>query len=120
MYYGLIMGLEGQKVFTGWAYANEENFYSESCSIDMPESAVFVKTFLCDLVSIGKKCAVEIGIIKIRYNLPDNNKGRVNLDTLDWPNSIKTWYNPKMTHFTFAIKTRECFASVICVVDYWS
>ena len=113
------MGLEGQEVYTGWAYANGTNFYSESWSIDMPASSAFVKTYLCDLVSIGEKCAVEIGLLNIRYNLPDHNIGRVNLDSLDWPNTIKAWYNPKMTHFTFAIKTRECYASMSCVVDYW-
>ena len=56
------MGLEGEEVYTGWAYANGDNFYSESWSIDMPPSDAFVKTSLCDMVSFEEGAAVETGI----------------------------------------------------------
>jgi len=45
------MGLEGEEVYTGWAYSEKDNFYSESWSVDMPVAAAFVKTYLCDVVS---------------------------------------------------------------------
>ena len=48
------MGLEGEEVYSGWAYADGENFYSESWSIDMSPSDVFVKTSLCDVVGLQK------------------------------------------------------------------
>src|SRR6266498_1112375 len=114
------MGLEGEEVYTGWAYADGTNFYSESWSVDMPASNAFVKTSLCDLVSLNEKAAAEIGILNIRYLFPDNSNGRANLDGLDWPNTIKAWFNPKMTHFTFAIKARQCYALMCCTVSYWS
>src|SRR6476619_6463962 len=98
------MGLEGEEVYTGWAYANGDNFYSESWSIDMPPSDAFVKTSLCDVVGLLKDAAVEIGILNIRYLLPDDSNGRANLDGIDWPNTIKAWSSPKMTHFTFAVR----------------
>ena len=119
-YYRSGMGLEGEEVYTGWAYAEGSNFYSESWSVDMPQSAAFVKTSLCDVVSLNERSAVEIGILNIRYVLPDNSDGRVNLDSLDWPNTIKAWFNPKMTHFTFALKARQCYALMCCTVGYWS
>ena len=50
------MGLEGEEVYTGWAYANGDNFYSESWSIDMPPSDAFVKTSLCDVIGLQKGC----------------------------------------------------------------
>ena len=40
------MGLEGEEVYTGWAFANGDNFYSESWSIDMPPSDAFVNQSL--------------------------------------------------------------------------
>jgi hypothetical protein len=40
------MGLEGEEVYTGWAYADGNNFYSESWSIDMPAAAAFALQFL--------------------------------------------------------------------------
>ena len=113
------MGLEGEEVYTGWAYANGDNFYSESWSIDMPPSDAFVKTSLCDVVALPKKVTVEIGILNIRYLLPDGSDGRANLDGIDWPNTIKAWSSPKMTHFTFAIKARQCYALMCCPVGYW-
>lgn len=58
------MGLEGEEVYTGWAYADGDNFYSKSWSIDMPPSDAFVKTSLCDVVGLQKEAAVEIGILK--------------------------------------------------------
>jgi hypothetical protein len=119
-YYYSVMELEGEEVYTGWAYADGNNFYSESWSIDMPPAAAFVKTYLCDVVSLNEKSAVEIGIINIRYILPDNSNGRVNLDSLDWPNTIKAWFSPRITHFTFAVKARQCYALMCCIVDYWS
>ena len=48
------MGLDGEEVYTGWAYANGDNFYSESWSIDMPSSDAFVKTNLCDVIGLQK------------------------------------------------------------------
>ena len=51
------MGLEGEEVYTGWAYADGDNFYSESWSIDMPPSDAFVKTSLCDVVGLQKEAA---------------------------------------------------------------
>ena len=57
------MGLEGEEVYTGWAYADGDNFYSESWSIDMPPSDAFVKTSLCDVVGLQKEAAVEIGFL---------------------------------------------------------
>jgi hypothetical protein len=119
-YYYSVMELEGEEVYTGWAYADGNNFYSESWSIDMPAAAAFVKTYLCDVVSLNEKSAVEIGILNIRYILPDNSNGRVNLDSLDWPNTIKAWFSPRITHFTFAVKARQCYALMCCIVDYWS
>ena len=85
---------------------------SESWSI-VPPSDAFVKTSFCDI-------AVEIGILNIRYFLPDGSNGRANLDGIDWPNTIKAWSSPKMTHFTFAIKARQCYALMCCTVGYWS
>ncbi|HEY7108836.1 MAG TPA: hypothetical protein VH415_05370 [Nitrososphaeraceae archaeon] len=114
------MGLEGEEVYTGWAYSDKDDFYSESWSVDMPMAAAFVKTYLCDVVSLGEKSAVEIGILNIRYHLPDDSNGRVNLDSFEWPNTIKAWFNPKMTHFTFGVKARQCYALMCCIVDYWS
>jgi hypothetical protein len=119
-YYYSVMELEGEEVYTGWAYADGNNFYSESWSIDMPSAAAFVKTYLCDVVSLNEKSSVEIGILNIRYILPDNSNGRVNLDSLDWPNTIKAWFSPRITHFTFAVKARQCYALMCCIVDYWS
>jgi hypothetical protein len=52
------MGLQGE-VYTGWAYANGDNFYSESWSIDIPPSDAFVKTSICDVVGLQKDAAVE-------------------------------------------------------------
>ena len=49
------MGLEGEEVYTGWAYADGDNFYSESWSIDMPPSDAFVKTSLCDVVGTSAR-----------------------------------------------------------------
>ena len=49
------MGLEGEEVYTGWAYADGDNFYSESWSIDMPPSDAFVKTSLCDMVGTAAR-----------------------------------------------------------------
>ena len=89
------MGLEGEEVYTGWAYANGDNFYSESWSIDMPPYDAFVKTSLCDVVGLRNEAAVEIGILNIRYFLPDDSSGRANLDGIDWPNTIKAWSSPK-------------------------
>ena len=113
------MGLEGEEVYTGWAYADGANFYSESWSLDMPPSDAFVKTSLCDVVGLRKEATVEIGILNIRYFLPDDSNGRANLDGIDWPNTIKAWSSPKMTHFTFAIKARQCYALMCCTVGYW-
>ena len=112
------MGLEGEEVYSGWAYADGDNFYSESWSIDMPPSDAFVKTSLCDVVGLRKDAKVEIGILNIRYLLPDDSSGRANLDGIDWPNTIKAWSSPKMTHFTFAIKARQCYALMCCTVGY--
>ena len=47
------MGLEGEEVYTGWAYADGDNFYSESWSIDMPPSDAFVKT-ISDVIGFQK------------------------------------------------------------------
>ena len=55
------MGLEGEEVYTGWAYANGDYFYSESWSIDMPPSDVFVKTSLCDVVGLDHPSSYYIG-----------------------------------------------------------
>ena len=59
---------------------------------------------------LQKEAAVEIGILNIRYLLPDNSNGRANLEGIDWPNTIKAWSSPKLTHFTFAIKAQQCYA----------
>jgi hypothetical protein len=115
----MIMGIVGEEVYTGWAYSEGSNFYSESWSVDMPAVDAFVKTELCDFVGIDKGAAVEIGILNVRYLLPDNSNGRANLDGLDWPNTIKAWSNPKMTHFSFAIKARRCYALMCCTASYW-
>ena len=48
------MGLEGEEVYTGWAFADGDKFYSESWSIDMPPSDAFVKTSLCDVIGLQK------------------------------------------------------------------
>ena len=73
------MELKGEEVYTGWAYSTGRDFYSETWSVDMPPSAAFVKTYLCDHVLFGENGAVEIGILNIRYHLPDDSDGRVNL-----------------------------------------
>ena len=96
-----------------------ETIFIQSRSIDMPPSDAFVKTSLCDVVGLQKDAAVEIGILNIRYLLPDDSNGRANLDGIDWPNTIKAWSSPKMTHFTFAIKARQCYALMCCTVGYW-
>ena len=114
------MGLEGEEVYTGWAYSDRDNFYSESWSVDMPATAALVKTYLCDVVSLGEKSAVEIGILNVRYHLPDDSNGRVNLDSFEWPNTIKAWFNAKMTHLTFGVKAKQCYALMCCIVGYWS
>ena len=44
----IFMGLEGEEVYTGWAYADGDNFYSESWSIDMPPSDA-----ICQKISNG-------------------------------------------------------------------
>ncbi|MDQ5870154.1 MAG: hypothetical protein M3530_10585 [Thermoproteota archaeon] len=114
------MELQGEEVYTGWAYSTGHDFYSETWSVDMPPSTAFVKTYLCDHVLFGENGAVEIGILNIRYHLPDNSDGRVNLPGLEWPDSVKAWFNPNITHFTFAIKVRQCYALMSCSVGYWS
>lgn len=63
----------------------------------------FVKTGLCDVIGLRQEAAVKIGILNNRYGSND----RSNLDGIDWSNTIKKWSGPKMTHFTFAIKTRQ-------------
>jgi hypothetical protein len=55
------MGLEGEEVYSGWAYA-DETIFIESWSIDMPPTDAFVKTSLCDVISLQKEAAVEIFI----------------------------------------------------------
>jgi len=82
------MELEGEEVYTGWAYADGDNFYSESWSIGMPP-LTFVKTSLCDVIGLQKGVAVEIGILNIRYLLPDGSNGRANLEGIDWPNTVQ-------------------------------
>ena len=114
------MELKGEEVYTGWAYSSGRDFYSETWSVDMPPSTAFVKTYLCDHVLFGENGAVEIGILNIRYHLPDNSDGRVNLPGLEWPDSVKAWFNSNITHFTFAIKVRQCYALMSCSVGYWS
>ena len=114
------MELKGEEVYTGWAYSTGRDFYSETWSVDMPPSTAFVKTYLCDHVLFGENGAVEIGILNIRYHLPDNSDGRVNLPGLEWPDSVKAWFNSNITHFTFAIKVRQCYALMSCSVGYWS
>lgn len=114
------MELKGEEVYTGWAYSTGRDFYSETWSVDMPPSSAFVKTYLCDHVLFGENGAVEIGILNIRYHLPDNSDGRVNLPGLEWPDSVKAWFNSNITHFTFAIKVRQCYALMSCSVGYWS
>jgi len=114
------MELKGEEVYTGWAYSTGRDFYSESWSVDMPPSTAFVKTYLCDHVLFGENGAVEIGILNIRYHLPDDSDGRVNLPGLEWPDSVKAWFNSNITHFTFAIKVRQCYALMSCSVGYWS
>jgi hypothetical protein len=47
------MGLKGEEVYTGWAYADGPNFYSESWAMDMPATKAFVKTSLCDFAALG-------------------------------------------------------------------
>ena len=115
-----VMGLKGEEVYTGWAYADGPNFYSESWAIDMPATKAFVKTSLCDFAALGQESAVEVGILNIRYLLPDNSNGMANLEGIDWPNTIKAWSSPKMTHFAYAIKARQCYALMCCTVSYWS
>ena len=114
------MELKGEEVYTGWAYSSDSDFYSETWSVDMPPSTAFVKTYLCDHVLFGENGAVEIGILNIRYHLPDDSDGRVNLPGLEWPDSVKAWFNSNITHFTFAIKVRQCYALMSCSVGYWS
>jgi hypothetical protein len=114
------MELKGEEVYTEWAYSTGRDFYSETWSVDMPPSTAFVKTYLCDHVLFGENGAVEIGILNIRYHLPDNSDGRVNLPGLEWPDSVKAWFNSNITHFTFAIKVRQCYALMSCSVGYWS
>jgi hypothetical protein len=114
------MELKGEEVYTGWAYSSGRDFYSETWSVDMPPSTAFVKTYLCDHVLFGENGAVEIGILNIRYHLPDDSDGRVNLPGLEWPDSVKAWFNSNITHFTFAIKVRQCYALMSCSVGYWS
>lgn len=114
------MELKGEEVYTGWAYSTGRDFYSETWSVDMPPSTAFVKTYLCDHVLFGENGAVEIGILNIRYHLPDDSDGRVNLPGLEWPDSVKAWFNSNITHFTFAIKVRQCYALMSCSVGYWS
>lgn len=114
------MELKGEEVYTGWAYSTGRDFYSETWSVDMPSSTAFVKTYLCDHVLFGENGAVEIGILNIRYHLPDDSDGRVNLPGLEWPDSVKAWFNSNITHFTFAIKVRQCYALMSCSVGYWS
>ena len=77
----------------------------------MSPSDVFVKTSLCDVVGLQKDAPVEIKIHNVRYLLPDDSSGRANLDGIDWPNTIKAWSSPKMTHFTFAIKAQRCLCT---------
>jgi hypothetical protein len=113
------MELKGEEVYTGWAYSTGRDLYSETWSVDMPPSTAFVKTYLCDHVLFGENGAVEIGILNIRYHLPDNSDGRVNLPGLEWPDSVKAWFNSNITHFTFAIKVRQCYALMSCSVGYW-
>ncbi|MGA7009672.1 MAG: hypothetical protein WB612_08030 [Nitrososphaeraceae archaeon] len=114
------MELKGEEVYTGWAYSTGSDFYSETWSVDMPPSTAFVKTYLCDHVLFGENGAVEIGILNIRYHLHDDSDGRVNLPGLEWPDSVKAWFNSNITHFTFAIKVRQCYALMSCSVGYWS
>ena len=114
------MELKGEEVYTGWAYSTGRDFYSETWSVDMPPSTAFVKTYLCDHVLFGENGAVEIGILNIRYHLPDNSDGRVNLPGLEWPDSVKAWFNSNITHFTFAIKVRQCYALMERFCGYWS
>jgi hypothetical protein len=113
------MELKGEEVYTGWAYSTGRDFYSETWSVDMPPSTAFVKTYLCDHVLFGENGAVEIGILNIRYHLPDESDGRVNLPGLEWPDTVKAWFNSNITHFTFAIKVRQCYALMSCSVGYW-
>jgi hypothetical protein len=54
------MELEGEEVYTAWAYADGDYFYSESWSIDMPASDAFVKTSPCDVVGLQKEAALDI------------------------------------------------------------
>ena len=114
------MELKGEEVYTGCAYLTGHDFYSETWYVDMPPSTAFVKTYLYDHVLFVENGAVEIGILNIRYHLPDNSDGRVNLPGLEWPDSVKAWFNSNITHFTFAIKVRQCYALMSRSVGYWS
>ena len=115
----VIMELKGEEVYIGWAYSMVIIFIPR-LAVDMPPSTVFVKIYPYDHIFVHPECVVEIGILNIRYHLPDDSDGRVNLPGLEWPDSVKAWFNSNITHFTFAIKVRQCYALMSCSVGYWS
>jgi len=114
------MPLVGEWANTASAFNTAgDNFFTISWSLEFPPSAAFAKICLTDSWDIEDRGAVGTGIVNIRHRLPDNSDQVIDFPNLISTGSVKSVFDPTMTHVTFAIYVEGAAGTALWTLGFW-
>jgi|SRR5437667_6901984 len=114
------MPLVGEQAWHAYAYNTGDDLFSLSWDIDIPPSAAFIKVVQGDYFEFDDKAAVDIGLINMRRRKPDNSDETINFPNIDGFDTVRVQFNPTMTHVTFGMNVKNCYASLVWTLGFWA
>ena len=113
------MPLISEQAWRTWAWTTGDDLYTASWDIDIPPSAVFLKTFLGHYFEMNDSGAADIGIMNIRYRDEWGVDQPVTYPDIDAFDHVATVYNNTLTHATYGMKVKAASASTLVTLGYW-